>query len=168
MNGRLWYPQLDVYDGIRRLGALLMAFQNQTGIELLCIADFYLANPPLLHLTQMLAKTRRSFRLLEIPHPKKTFLTYPAPQLLYKKMEPIQKEALQAMTGTGLLSLTQFNRGVGEVTSDGQTVLKKILLERLTGHECDLIRFLTLEFVPRVDSPTLELRRRTGLRRGNW
>ena len=101
MSSRLWYPQLDVYDCVRRVGALLSAYTDPPGLERLCIADFYLANPPLLHQTQMPHPTRVAFRALGIPRPDKTFLTYPAPPLLFKQMEPIQKAAMLALTGKG-------------------------------------------------------------------
>ena len=120
MSGRLWYPQLDVYDCVRRLGALLAAFSEPPGLERLYIADFYLANPPLLHRSQMKQATRRTFRELRIPRPEKTFLTYPAPPLLFKKMEPVQKEAVRAMTGKGLLSIEQLHRGFGKLTQAGE------------------------------------------------
>ena len=168
MNGRLWYPQLDVYDSIRRFGALLTAYHDPTGVQRLYIADFYLANPPLLHRTQMSLETRRSFRELNIPRPEVTFLTYPAPQLLYKKMEPIQKEALRAMTGKGLLSLEQFQRGLVQLTDDGKAAFKQILLGRLSDGEHELIRFLTVEFAPMENAVVDGLRRSTGLRRGGW
>ena len=168
MNGRLWYPQLDVYDCIRRFGALLIAYRDPTGIERLYIADFYLANPPLLHVTKMSNETRRSFRKLNVPSPEKTFLTYPSPQLLYKKMEPIQKEALKAMTGKVLLSSEQFQKGFAQLTHDGQMSLKQILVGHLSEDEKELIRFLTIEFAQMGNADVDALRRSTGLRRGTW
>ena len=168
MNGRLWYPQLDVYDGIRRLGALLTAYHAPTGVERLYIADFYLANPPLLHRTQMSLEIRRSFRKLNVPNPAKTFLTYPAPQLLYKKMEPVQKEALRAMTGKGLLSLKQYRRGFGHLTDNGNETFEQLLLKKVSEGEDKLICFLTTEFAPMENVDVDGLRRSTGLRRGRW
>lgn len=168
MNGRLWYPQLDVYDGIRRLGALLSAYQIPTGVERLYIVDFYLANPPLLHRTQMSLEIRRSFRGLDVPHPGKTFLTYPAPQLLYKKMEAVQKEALSAMTGKGLLSSEQYKRGLGQLTGYGSETVEQLLLAQITEEEKKLIRFLTIKFAPLDNMDVDDLRRSTGLRRGRW
>ena len=168
MNGRLWYPQLDVYDGIRRLGALLTAYHSPTGVERLYIADFYLANPPLLHRTQMSLDIRRSFRTLGVPHPAKTFLTYPAPQLLYKKMEPVQREALRAMTGKGLLSLKQYQRGFGQLTDSGNEAFRQLLLGQVSKGEDKLICFLTTEFAPLESKDVDGLRRSTGLRRGRW
>ena len=168
MNGRLWYPQLDVYDSVRRLGALIAAYTNPPGIERLYIADFYLANPPLLHRSRMTQSTRRTFRGLRIPHPKKTFLTYPAPPLLFKKMEPIQKEALRAMTGKGLLSITELQRGYGKLTQAGQATFAAVLADKLSDEEGRLIRFLTTDFAASEEAGALQLRRSTGLRRSRW
>ena len=168
MNCRLWYPQFDVHDGIRRLGALLTAYHAPTGVERLYITDFYLANPPLLHRTQMSREVRRSFRNLNIPRPEKTFLTYPEPQLLYKKMEPVQKEALRAMTGKGLLSLEEYQKGLGQLTDNGNAILEQLLLEQISDGEGKLVRFLTFEFAPLESVDVDRLRRSTGLRRGRW
>ena len=168
MSSRLWYPQLDVYDCVRRLGALLEAYSAPPGLERLYIADFYLANAPLLHRSQMTQDTRRAFRGLNIPRPEKTFLTYPAPPLLFKKMEPIQKEAMRAMTGKGLLSIEQLQRGFGKLTQAGEATIKTILVDGLSNGEVDLIRFLTMDFASSEEAGALELRRSTGLRRSGW
>ena len=165
MSGRLWYPQLDVYDCVRRLGALLAAYSDPPSLERLYIVDFYLANPPLLHRSQMMQATRRAFRELEIPRPEKTFLTYPAPPLLFKKMESVQKEAMRAMTGKGLLSIEQLQRSYGKLTQAGQETFKAILVERLSDREIDLIRFLTTNFATSEEDGILKLRQNTGLRR---
>ena len=165
MNGRLWYPQLDVYDCVRRLGALLIAFVAPPGVERLYIVDFYLANPPLLHRSKMTQDTRRAFAALKIPRPEKTFLTYPAAPLLFNKMEPIQKEALRAMAGKGLLSIKELQRGVAELTERGQTAFRTAPIAGLVAGEMDLIRFLTGDFAANAEAGTLELRKSTGLRR---
>ena len=168
MSGRLWYPQLDVYDCVRRLGALLSAYSVPPGLERLYIADFYLANPPLLHRCRMTQGTRRVYRELKIPRQEKTFLTYPAPPLLFKKMEPIQKEAMRAMTGKGLLSTEQLQRGLGKLTQVGQETFGTILVDGLSNGEVRLIRFLTQDFAASDEVGALELRRSTGLRRPVW
>ena len=165
MNGRLWYPQLDVYDCVRRLGALLSNYASSPGVERLYIVDFYLANPPLLHRSRMNQKTRRAFNELRIPRPEKTFLDYPAPQLLFSKMEPIQKEALRALAGKGLLSIRQLRRGFAELTDHGQVVFRNTLKDRIRSEEMALIHFLTEEFAASAEAGAFELRKSTGLRR---
>lgn len=165
MTGRLWYPQLDVYDCIRRLGLLLVHYSSSPGIERLYIVDFYLANPPLLHRCKMSQEVRRSFTALKISRPEKVFLDYPAPPLLFNTMEPIQKEALRAMTGKGLVSAQQLSRGVAQLTAAGQALFQTVLKEAITPQETELAQFLTEEFAPRTEIGALGLRRSTGLRR---
>ena len=168
MTGRLWYPQLDVHDGVRRFGALLSAFSDPPGIERLCIADFYLANPHLLHLCRMSLDLRRCFRSLKIPRPEKVFLTYPAPPLLFKKMEPIQKEAIRAMTGKELLCIKQLQNGVAELTLIGRSTFESIVRNNLSNDEVSLIYFLTTSFASNGENDPQEIRRCTGLRRLRW
>lgn len=165
MNSRLWYPQLDVYDCVRRLAALTVAYSDPPGIKRLRIADFFLASPPLLHGTQMTRETRRSFASLGIPRPGKTFLTYPAAPLLFARMEQVQKEALRAMTGKGLVSINEFQRGVVALTEAGEGVFTREWAGGLPKSERELIRFLTRKFAVK-DGPGAEaLRSSAGLRR---
>ena len=165
MSGRLWYPQLDVYDCIRRLGALLLAFSEPPGVERLYITDFYLANPPLLHRNKMTHDTRSAFAGLKVPRPENTFLAYPAAPLLFHKMEPIQKEALRAMAGKGLVSIGDLQRGVTRLSELGQAVFKTGPTAATTVGERALIDFLTGDFAANAEVGTLGLRRSTGLRR---
>ena len=165
MNDRLWYPQLDVYDCVRRFGALICAYAEAPGIERLCIADFYLANPPLLHWSSMSLETRRRFAALQIPRPKSTFLAFPAPALLFGKMEPIQTEALRAMGGKGLLSIKELQRGVAKFTEAGEVRFAAALAETVADGERELVRFLTDDFAGPSELGSQELRKSTGLRR---
>lgn len=165
MNDRLWYPQLDAYDCVRRFGALILAYRDAPGIERLCIADFYLASPPLLHGSKMKLETRRRFVALRIPRPQSTFLAYPAPALLFGKMEPVQKEALRAMGGKGLLSIKDLQRGVASLTEGGRGVFAAALTETVGTDERELIRFLAEDFAATSGVSPEDLRASTGLRR---
>ena len=165
VNDRLWYPQLDVYDCVRRFGALICAYAEAPGIERLCIADFYLANPPLLHWSTMRLETRRRFAALQIPRPQSAFLAYPAPALLFGKMEPIQKEALRAMGGKGLLSIKELQRGVARFTDAGEVRFAAALTETVGDGERELVRFLSDDFAKTSEVGSQGLRTSTGLRR---
>ena len=165
LNSRLWYPQLDVYDCVRRLAALVSAFPTAPGVERLCIADFYLANPPLLHWTKMNKEARQVFVALEIARPQKSFLTYPAPSLLFGKMEPVQKEALRAMGGKGLISIQRFHQGSVEITEFGQHTFATVLSRTLGSSENELVRFLVEDFAAHSEEASQGLRASTGLRR---
>lgn len=163
MSGRQWYPQLDVYDSVRRIGVLLDRYEDAPGIERLYIVDFFLANPPLLHRTQMTRETRTAFSELEILRPEKTFLNYPATPLLFHKMEPIQKGAISALSGKGLMSIRQLKRGIGQLTKRGEGLFagKKMSTET----ESALVDFLVQNIGAQEDVGNIELRRRTGVRR---
>ena len=165
VNDRLWYPQLDVYDCVRRLAALIHEYAEAPGIERLCIADFYLANPPLLHWSTMRQETRRKFTALQIPKPQKSFLAYPPPALLFGKMEPIQKEALRAMGGKGLLSINELQRGVARFTDAGKIACVAALTTMVGEIEGKLVRFLTHDFAAKSEVGSRGLRASTGLRR---
>ena len=165
VNGRLWYPQLDVYDCVRRLAALVSAFPTAPGMERLCIADFYLANPPLLHWTKMNMEARQAFVALNIARPQKSFLSYPAPSLLFGKMEPVQKEALRAMGGKGLISIQRIQNGTVEFTEFGRATFATVLSRTLGSSENELVRFLVEDFAARSEEGSQGLRTSTGLRR---
>lgn len=163
MTTRLWYPQLDIFDTARRIIILLHHFKTPPGTERLYIADFFLANPPLLHRTTMPMDTRRIFSELRIPKPEKTFLSYPSAPLLFHKMEPIQKEALNALIGKGLISQESIAIGRVELTSRGRSILPEH--EMCTNEESKLSLFLTTHFAGLEEAGNNNLRSRTGLRR---
>lgn len=166
MRGRIWYPQLDVYDTVRRIGLLLSAWQESPpSIERLLIADFYLANPPLIHKTSMSEKVREYFRELRIPRPEKTFLSYPAAPILFHKMEPIQKKALQALLGKRVISSSDMRRGIAKLSDFGKAFIDESLATASTLAERELVVFLTTSFAVVGQDDIGELRRRTGLRR---
>lgn len=166
MSVRVWYPQLDVYDTVRRVGLLLSAWQeNPPSVERLLIADFYLANPPLIHKTTMPENVREYFRELQIPKPEKTFLSYPAAPILFHKMEPIQKKALQALLGKRVVSATEMRRGIAKLSDFGQSFVDEKLSSASTSTERELVVFLTTSFAVIGPDDITELRRRTGLRR---
>jgi hypothetical protein len=163
MNSRLWYPQLDVYDAIRRICLILQCFEDSPGMERLYMSDFFLANPPLLYRTSMSAEIRKSFMVLKIPRPNKTFISYPSSLLLFHKMEPIQKEAINALKGKGLLSLDDFERGTVKLAEKADSLFP---IEKMcTPEERNLCVFLATIFSNSTEINSQELRRKTGLRR---
>lgn len=165
MSERLWYPQLDVYSCIRRLGGLLLWFEDAPGIERLAIAEFFLANPPLLHKCTMTRATRQAFSELGVARPEKSFLQYPAASLLFNRIEPIQKEALRAMAGKGVISMDALQSGAAELSRIGVDLFRSDAVGSYTESELSLIEFLTRKFAVSADDGVLTLRNRTGLRR---
>ena len=164
MSARLWYPQFDVYDTARRIGVLLRSFEAPPGLERLYIADFYLANPPLLHRTSMSMGTRQRFREIGIPSPGKTFVSYPAAPLLFHKMEPVQREAVSALQGRGLVASELLCVGKVALTSLGvQTFESQGQL--CSSAESVLCEFLAKHFAATEEIGNRDLRNRTGLHR---
>jgi hypothetical protein len=163
MNSRLWYPQLDVYDAIRRICIILQCFKESPGIERLYISDFFLANPPLLHRASMSSEVRKSFMALKVPRPDKTFISYPSSLLLFHKMEPIQKEAINALRGKGLMSMDDFERGKVKLDQKAKGLFPFETM--CTQEEQELCIFLTTMFSNSSEIDNQELRRKTGLRR---
>lgn len=165
MTGRLWYPQLDVYDSIRRIGGLLSEWMKEPpSPERLFVADFYLANPPLLHKTHMAREVRSLFGLLGVERPEKAFISYPSAPLLFQKMEEVQRLALRTLTGKGLIDLEQLQRGVVRPSRSGVQLFEKDLASLLGESERVLARFIVIHFIPSY-ADVSDLRRSTGLRR---
>lgn len=163
MTARLWYPQIDVVDTIRRMAGLLQSFDTPPGIERLCIADFFLANPPLLHRLSMSMDNRKELNSLGIVKPDKAFISYPASQLLFHKMEPIQKEAILSLKAKALIDLESYSNGYMILNSDGKCLLKKA--EIFSEQELILSDFLMSAITGNAEDDSHTLRKRTGLRR---
>lgn len=163
MIGRLWYPQLDVMDAVRRMSILLQLFESPPGIERLYISDFYLANPPLLHKTKMDKASREAFNQLKVTRPEKTFLAYPSAQILFQKMDSVQRSAVEAMVGKGLLSVEEYLLGRIDFTSTGMSLLplEKICEDR----EFEIGKFISRIFAEKEELGNVQLRRKSGLRR---
>lgn len=160
---RLWYPQLDVYDAIRRICLLLNHFETPPGIERLTIADFYLANPSLLHKTSMPMDTRNAFRELKIDPPEKGFVNLPSPAILFHKMEPTQKQAIAELSGRGLISNDALHVGRFMLTLAGQSLSLNSSIS--TDKEKCICIFLTKKFLTSEEIGNKKLREQTGLRR---
>ncbi len=163
MGSRLWYPQLDVYDTARRMSILLQFFKTPPGVERLAISDFFLSTPSLLHGISMPREVRKIFSELKIPKPEKNFITLPASQILFHKMEPIQKQALVALSGRGLISNDDLRDGRVLLTELGKSKFDVQSMTRI--NEKDLCEFLTRSLFAEQDEGNKQLRVQTGLRR---
>lgn len=166
MKGRLWYPQLDVYDAIRRMAGLLAAWRKKAepSTERFFVADFYFANPQLLHHTHMTREVRREFMLLGVQRPEKAFVSLPSAPVLFKKMEEVQKEAIRTLSGKGLLDIGSLGKGNVSLSSEGLEIFSKEFQPLIGSDEGPIIKFLVNHFV-QSDSEIDVLRRSTGLRR---
>jgi len=166
MMTRVWYPQLDIYHAIRRVAALLYFWEKSTApLERLYISDFYFANPPLLHSVHMPADVRATFKDLEIQKPEKSFLTYPTPSILLHKMESIQKKAVQAMAARNLLSSDALHEGNASLSCSGEEFAESRVVGGLSERDIKVIEFLARSFSQISEGDSVDLRKRTGLRR---
>ena len=163
MTARLWYPQLDIYDTVRRIALALQYFSDAPGKERLRIVDFYLANPQLIHYTSMCREVRNSFRALKIERPDKAFISYPSPQLLFSKMGPIQNDAIVEMYSKELLSRRDYENGYMKPTKLC-SLLYPIHTMATTG-ELKICDFLVNQFASKSEVSNIDLRKRTGLRK---
>lgn len=164
MAFRIWYPQLDVFDCIRRVSVVAsLREQKFSSVERLLIGDFFFANPPLLYQISMPSEVRKLFVELKVRRPEKSFLSYPAAPLLFHKMEPVQRRALKAMAAKNLLDRNKFDQRQIDLTDLG----RKVLLERLdyTSAERELAQFIAVQLMAIGEDNIEDLRKRTGLRR---
>lgn len=140
---RLWYPQLDVHDCIRRM-LLLISTKPQVSMteERLHILDFFFANPPLLHLTSLPRETRNALNKLDIRRPKKAFLSYPASPILFSQMESLQSISLRHLVAKGFVDLEQYRKGFVTGVSESLDVLDKAAITADSAEE-ELLIFLS-------------------------
>lgn len=168
MNFRLWFPQLDVYDAIRRIAILLSFWTAKSpSMERLFIFDFYFANPPLLHHTHMPSTVRQEFTKLHIPRPESSFVSYPSAPVLFHKMEFVQKQAVHTLVGKGLINRGAFSQGAVELSATGMPLLREQFASLMAESEKALLGFLVEEFAKIGIDENSALRRSTGLRRMN-
>lgn len=165
MSARLWYSQFDVYDCIRRVGGLLLEWQQPIHLERLYILDFFFANAPLLHRVTMSADVRSAFRDLAIPKPDKVFLSYPASPLLFHQMESAQTSALSALAGKGLLNIESFADKSAELSKRGSSLFVDINSRIDRAQDSALARFLVNQYSASHNNGMGSLRSSCGLRR---
>lgn len=166
MIGRLWFPQLDVYDAVRRIGGLLGLWSDATqpSPERIFILDFYLANSPLLHRTRMPQDVRKAFGELRVPRPEKSFVAYPSSQLLFQKMDEVQRQAFRTLSGKGLIELSELDNGAVEPSDEGRALFEGEFLPLFSESERLLGDFLVHKYAPAARTIS-DIRQSTGLRR---
>ncbi len=167
MTRRLWYPQLDVYDAIRRIAGLLAYWDAGAppSQERLYIADFYLANPVLLHKTHMSRTVRNEFNSLGIKRPDKSFVSYPPPPVLFQKMDEVQRQAFRTLAGKGLIDAERLAQGAVVPSEAGRSVFAERFLPLFSDSERAIATFIARTFAAVGSAEIGGLRRSTGLRR---
>lgn len=162
----MWFPQLDAFDAMRRMGLLLMNWQNKPIVkEHLYILDFYFCSPSLLHNCRMTKDTRKEFNALNIQRPRMEFIDYPTEQILYNKMISVQESALNSLFAKNILLIDLFEDGYVSITESG----KKLFQEnerKLTSIKSNLlIEFLVGSFSIDAIQDINSLKEKCGLRR---
>lgn len=166
MKLRLWYPQLDVYDAVRRLVCLLGRWTiDPPSSERLYIADFYFANPPLMHRVHFAQERRRQFTALGVPRPENTFLSYPSAPILFHTMGHIQQDAFKTLVGKGLIDTDQLGRSEVQLSRQGTKLFEERISALLTENERPILDFIVNTFGSSQAGDIVQLRKRTGLRR---
>lgn len=165
MKPRLWYPQLDVYDACRRILLLLASVEEPIPTERLLIADFFLANPPLLHRCTFSKDARSNFLAIGIPQPKKCFLHFPESQVLFSQMFPLQKRALAETCGRGLSSMRSRGISEAEITQEGLAFIEDNEIKFAMHSESAVAAFLSENMVLPRTIGLQALRKSTGLGR---
>jgi hypothetical protein len=144
MSARLWYPQLDINETMRRMALILSHCVEPLSNSRLYVLDFYLANPPLLNLVHMNRDVRRAFGELHIDKPGKSFISYPPAKLLFDKMRPMQMTALRTLVGKDIARSETGARVT--LTGNGRTVIEGSDAFTYLEGESELVVFLTTSF----------------------
>lgn len=163
---RVWYPQFDVYDGVRRMLLLLGRTQeHEFSLERLFIADFYVCNPALLHKIKASSQGRKEINQLNVPKPEKSFLSYPAPALLFHRMSAVQKEAVSTLIGKSALDAEALAQDRAVLTDAGRALADEVRSVGGLNGEDKIVEFVSRSFGPGEVKNISALRRNVHLRR---
>jgi hypothetical protein len=146
-NLRLWHPSFDAYHcSFRFLRLLVFQKEHALILEKLCILDFYVLYPFLLHRASMPNEVRRNFRSLQISKPSDQFVQVPSEKSLYRELAIFQKASATNLVAKGLLSREPYLSGIAALALD--TVPKKLLadLEKANSKEPEFMDFLVNQF----------------------
>jgi hypothetical protein len=123
-------------------------FQKQHAllVEKLCLLDFYLLYPFLLHRASMPNEIRRAFRALQIPKPDEQFVQLPSEKTLYRELAIYQRVAATSLVAKGLLLRDQYLSGTACLVIGA--VPNKLLtdLRDANSHENEFMDLLVNQF----------------------
>lgn len=146
-NLRLWHPSFDAYHCSFRFLRLLVFKKDHTLIiEKLCILDFYVLYPFLLHRASMPNEVRRAFRSLQVPKPSDQFVQLPSEKSLYRELTILQKAAATNLVAKGLISREPYLSGIAALVPD--SIPAKLLAEirKANSEESLFMDFLVNQF----------------------
>jgi hypothetical protein len=146
-NLRLWHPSFDAYHCSFRLLRLLV-FQKDHSliVEKLCILDFYVLYPFLLHRASMPDEVRRAFRSLQVSKPSDQFVQIPSEKSLYRELAVFQKAAATNLVAKGLISREPYLSGIASLVLG--SIPPKLLadVEGVNSEESEFMDFLVNQF----------------------
>jgi hypothetical protein len=111
-------------------------------IEKLCILDFYILYPFILHRASMPSEIRRNFRTLEIPRPEDQFVQFPSEKTLYREISIFQKVAATNLAAKGLLSRDPYLSGIASLVVGAIPEKLRIDLEKANLEDGKFMEFL--------------------------
>ena len=115
-------------------------------IELLCILDFYMLYPFLLHRASMPEVVRRDFREARILRDKDQFIQIPSAKSLYRDIALFQRTALSSLAAKSILDRESFINGTASLIP--ANVPKRLLSKIGEANEVDAhyMNFLVHKF----------------------
>jgi hypothetical protein len=146
-NLRLWHPSFDAYHCSFRFLRLLVFQKDHTLIiEKLCILDFYVLYPFLLHRASMPNEVRRAFRPLQVSKPSDQFVQLPSEKSLYRDLAIFQRAAATNLVAKGLLSREPYLSGIAALVLG--SIPKKLLADvrNANSEESEFMNFLVNQF----------------------
>jgi len=144
---RLWHPSFDAYHCSHRLLRLLVLQKDHAlTTEKLCVLDFYLLYPFLLHRASMPREIRRDFRHLGIPKPESQFIQFPSEQSLYRELAIYQKAAATNLVAKGILAREPYLSGTASLRSAAIPETLLVDLNDANRKESGFMNFLVNEF----------------------
>jgi hypothetical protein len=146
-NLRLWHPSFDPYHcSFRFLRLLVFQKEHVLTVEKICILDFYVLYPFLLHRASMPNDVRRVFRSLQISKPSDQFVQLPSEKSLYRELATFQKAAASNLVAKGLLSREPYLSGIAALVPDSIPAKLRADLEKANSEEGEFMDFLVNQF----------------------
>jgi hypothetical protein len=126
----------------------LLVFQKAHAltVEKMCILDFYVLYPFLLHKASMPNEVRRVFRSLVISKPSDQFVQLPSEKSLYRDLTIFQKAAATNLVAKGLLSRESYLSGIAALVPDSIPAMLRADLDEVNSEESGFMEFLVNQF----------------------
>lgn len=135
----VYNPTLDLHHCLFRMLSIINHIDIEDGLEIekLQLLDFYLLFPEQLNKFSFNRKMRKFKR--HIPS-ENTYSSIKRPILLFKKMESIQKLAINNLISLGFIKIDELRQGILKPT---KKVIPQNLLEKLVSRNNIFINILT-------------------------